>query len=110
LNDRPKSAGGMANVRALTRSLAGYRKPNFGRSVVEILITVVPFILLWLLMWLSLRIGYGFYLLLAVPAAGFLVRLFMIQHDCGHARLILSPSIGKRLGRPPYRRVDTDTL
>ena len=29
-------------------------------------------------------IGYGLYLLLAVPAAGFLVRLFMIQHDCGH--------------------------
>ncbi len=35
-------------------------------------------------MWFALHIGYGLYLLLAVPAAGFLVRLFMIQHDCGH--------------------------
>jgi omega-6 fatty acid desaturase (delta-12 desaturase) len=35
-------------------------------------------------MWLALDIGYGVYLLLAIPAAGFLVRLFMIQHDCGH--------------------------
>jgi len=28
--------------------------------------------------------GYWIGLLLAIPAAGFLVRLFMIQHDCGH--------------------------
>ena len=86
-NDRPKSAGAAADLRALTLSLAGYRKPNHGRSVVEILITVLPFILLWLLMWWSLRFGYGIYLLLTVPAAGFLVRLFMIQHDCGHGSL-----------------------
>jgi acyl-lipid omega-6 desaturase (Delta-12 desaturase) len=89
----------MANLRALTRSLARYRKPNFGRSVVEILITVVPFILLWLLMWLSLRIGYGFYLLLAVPAAGFLVRLFMIQHDCGHGSFFHHRLVNDWVGR-----------
>jgi acyl-lipid omega-6 desaturase (Delta-12 desaturase) len=71
-------------ARMLTRALAGYREPNHGRSVIEILITVAPFVALWLLMWLALDIGYGLYLLLAVPAAGFLVRLFMIQHDCGH--------------------------
>ena len=35
-------------------------------------------------MWAMLDIGYWLCLLLAVPAAGFLVRLFMIQHDCGH--------------------------
>ncbi len=35
-------------------------------------------------MLFALHLGYGLYLLLAVPAAGFLVRLFMIQHDCGH--------------------------
>jgi omega-6 fatty acid desaturase (delta-12 desaturase) len=74
----------VTDLRALTQSLAHYREPDHGRSVVEILITVVPFVLLWLLMWFSLHIGYGLYLLLAVPAAGFLVRLFMIQHDCGH--------------------------
>jgi acyl-lipid omega-6 desaturase (Delta-12 desaturase) len=65
------------DVRALTRDLAQYRQPNHGRSVVEILITIGSFILLWLLACFSLRVGYGFYLLLAVPAAGFLVRLFM---------------------------------
>jgi omega-6 fatty acid desaturase (delta-12 desaturase) len=86
LNDRLQADAGTAatDLRALAQSLARYRQPNHGRSVVEILITVVPFILLWLSMWLSLHLGYGLYLLLAVPAAGFLVRLFMIQHDCGH--------------------------
>ena len=83
MNQTPKS-GRTADLRALTHSLSDYREPSHGRSVIEILITVLPFISLWLLTWWSLRIGYGIYLLLSVPTAGFLVRLFMIQHDCGH--------------------------
>jgi Fatty acid desaturase len=59
----------------------------------------VPFILLWLLMWWSLRIGYGIYLLLAVPAAGFLVRLFMIQHDCGHGSFFSHRLVNDCVGR-----------
>ena len=86
LQERLKAAGDSAGIdmRALTQDLAGYREPHHGRSVVEILITIVPLVLLWLSMWFALKLGYGLYLLLAVPAAGFLVRLFMIQHDCGH--------------------------
>src|SRR5580698_8983250 len=86
LNDGLEADAGtpVTDLRALAQSLARYREPNQGRSVVEILITVVPFVLLWLSMLLALRVGYGLYLLLAIPAAGFLVRLFMIQHDCGH--------------------------
>lgn len=72
------------DARALTQTLARYREPHNGRSIVEILITAIPLVLLWLSMWFALHLGYGLYLLLAVPAAGFLVRLFMIQHDCGH--------------------------
>src|SRR3984885_693042 len=64
--------------------LAGYREPNCARSTVEFIITSVPFVILWALMWAALATGYWVGLLLAVPAAGFLVRLFMIQHDCGH--------------------------
>ena len=54
------------------------------RSLFEIAITAVPFALLWLAMWVSLQWSYLLTLAIAVPAAGFLVRLFMIQHDCGH--------------------------
>ena len=64
--------------------LAQYRVPDQRRSIYEILITAAPFAGLWLLAWAALSISYVLTLILAVPAAGFLVRLFMIQHDCGH--------------------------
>jgi acyl-lipid omega-6 desaturase (Delta-12 desaturase) len=68
----------------LTQVLVRYRAPSLGRSIIELAITVGPLVLLWTLMWAALHIGYWLCLLLAVPTAGFLVRLFMIQHDCGH--------------------------
>jgi omega-6 fatty acid desaturase (delta-12 desaturase) len=67
-----------------TQILACYRTPSSTRSIIELVITAGPLILLWFLMWTTLDLGYWVCLLLAVPAAGFLVRLFMIQHDCGH--------------------------
>jgi omega-6 fatty acid desaturase (delta-12 desaturase) len=65
--------------------LARYRDPDHARSILEIAITFVPLAVLWALASISLHFGYWWFsLLLAIPAAGFLVRLFMIQHDCGH--------------------------
>ncbi|MBZ0229824.1 MAG: fatty acid desaturase, partial [Bauldia sp.] len=70
---------------SLARSLVLYREPIVARSVTEIAVSAVPLIALWATMWASLYfVGFWLTLLLAVPAAGFLVRLFMIQHDCGH--------------------------
>ena len=46
--------------------------------------TAVLFIGTWALMYWSLSVGYWLTLLLAFPAAGLLMRLFMFQHDCGH--------------------------
>src|SRR6266516_4848892 len=82
--NRALSISTVMNARVWARNLARYRLPSLGRSIVEILITVVPFLALWTSMWAVLDIGYWLSLLLALPAAGFLVRLFMIQHDCGH--------------------------
>ena len=72
------------DARAWTQILARYREPSRGRSLVEIIITAGAFALLWASMWAALYLGYWLCLLLALPTAGFLVRLFMIQHDCGH--------------------------
>lgn len=73
------------DARRWTKILTHYRRPNHIRSTVEIAITFVPLAALWVLCWTALHFGYWWLsLLLAVPAAGFLVRLFMIQHDCGH--------------------------
>ena len=79
--------------------LAPYREPSLGRSLAELFVTVVPFVALWLAMLLSLRYSYWLCLLLAVPAAGFLVRLFMIQHDCGHGSFFRRRRANDWLGR-----------
>jgi acyl-lipid omega-6 desaturase (Delta-12 desaturase) len=71
-------------TRALAQLLARYREPNNARGVFELVITAVPLLVIWALIWAALDHGYWIGLLLAVPAAGLIVRLFMIQHDCGH--------------------------
>src|ERR1700731_5458982 len=64
--------------------LARYREPSRRRSIIELVITAGALALLWVLMWKALDVGYWLSLLLAIPTAGFLMRLFMIQHDCVH--------------------------
>jgi acyl-lipid omega-6 desaturase (Delta-12 desaturase) len=83
----------------LMAALGRYRTPDQARSIVEIAITIVPLVLLWLLMWFALELNYGLSLLLAVPTAGFLVRLFMIQHDCGHGAFFRRRALNDWLGR-----------
>ena len=72
------------------------------RSVLQLLSTTLPLASLWYLMQMSLGIGYWATLLLAVPTAGLLVRLFMIQHDCGHHsffhRRWLNDIVGRVIG------------
>ncbi len=89
--------------------LAPYRKPNGARGVFELAVTAVPFAVLWTLMWLSLGVGYWLTLLLAVPAAGLLVRLFMIQHDCGHGSFFRRRRTNDWVGRVD-RCPDADAL
>ena len=87
------------DARRWVTALAPYREPSLGRSLAELVVTVVPFVALWLLMLASLRYSYWLCLLLAVPAAGFLVRLFMIQHDCGHGSFFRRRRANDWLGR-----------
>ena len=79
--------------------LARYREPDPVRSIYELVITAVPFFALWALMLLCLSYGYWLSLIVAVPAAGFLVRLFMIQHDCGHGSFFRKPLANHWVGR-----------
>lgn len=73
-----------APAREWAQVLARYREPNHLRSLLELAITGGSFVVLWISMWAALGLGYWLSLALALPTAGFLVRLFMIQHDCGH--------------------------
>ena len=72
------------NAQSWAQILVRYRQPSVPRGIVEIAVTIGPFVVLWIATWLALDVGYWLSLLLAIPAAGFLVRLFLILHDCGH--------------------------
>jgi omega-6 fatty acid desaturase (delta-12 desaturase) len=73
-----------ADERRWTRILAAYREPSRWRSIFELIVTVVPLVALWALACAAVTYGHWWGLALTVPAAGFLLRLFVIQHDCGH--------------------------
>jgi omega-6 fatty acid desaturase (delta-12 desaturase) len=83
----------------LGKAMARYREPRLGRSVLEVAVTVIPFMMLWVLAAVAMTHGLWLGLLLTVPAAGFLVRLFMLQHDCGHGALFAKRSINDWTGR-----------
>ena len=81
------------------RVLARYRNPSHLRSVIEIIITSIPFVLLWLAAVYFYRHSYLLSLLFIFPAAFLLVRLFCIQHDCGHGTFFRHKIINDWVGR-----------
>jgi len=79
--------------------LAKYREPYPLRSLFELAVTVGPLVALFALGWWALSVSYLLALALAVVNAGFLVRVFAIQHDCGHASFFRSRQLSDWTGR-----------
>ena len=79
-------------------SVAKYKRSNQLKSSWQIINSLLPFCGLWYLMYLSLSWSYWLTLFLAVPTAGFLVRIFIIQHDCGHHSFFRSRQANDFLG------------
>ncbi len=99
----PAGAGQEIDARTWTQILTRYREPSNGRSLFELGVTFGPLVMFWVVMWASYYLGFWWLtLLLSIPAAGFLVRLFMIQHDCGHGAFfrhrLANDWIGRALG------------
>jgi acyl-lipid omega-6 desaturase (Delta-12 desaturase) len=80
------------------RIVARYEKPALARSMWQAANTVVCYGALWYAMYRSLAISYWIMFALAIPAAGFLVRLFIIFHDCGHGSFFRSRKANDALG------------
>jgi acyl-lipid omega-6 desaturase (Delta-12 desaturase) len=92
-------------------ALAPYAEPRLGRSLVDLASSVVPYLALSAGMYVLLGVSTPLALILAVPAAGFLVRTFVMFHDCAHGSLLPSKRanawVGAFLGlfvMSPYRR------
>jgi omega-6 fatty acid desaturase (delta-12 desaturase) len=69
---------------SLLKILVPYQRPDTLKSLWQLANTILPYIALWALMFLSLRVSYWLTLILSIPTAGFMVRSFIIFHDCGH--------------------------
>ena len=82
----------------LSRRFKAYG-PDAKRSIFQLVTTAAAFIALLVVMASASNDHYWLSLLLAIPAAGFLVRLFIIQHDCGHGSFFKSRGANDYLGR-----------
>lgn len=81
------------------RILAKYRQPDPWRSAFELAVTIGPFVLLWALAWGALSISYWLTIAISLVNGAFLLRLFTIQHDCGHGAFFENRSVNDWLGR-----------
>jgi omega-6 fatty acid desaturase (delta-12 desaturase) len=78
--------------------ISRYNKPDRAKSWWQIINSVGSYIVIWVLMILTLRISYWLTLVLSVFAAGFMVRIFIIFHDCGHGSFFKSKRLNKIVG------------
>jgi omega-6 fatty acid desaturase (delta-12 desaturase) len=70
--------------------VARYQTPSVKSAVWQLLSSIVPLIATGFLMYWSLSVSYLLTLLIALPAAGFTIRTFIIMHDCGHGSFLPS--------------------
>ena len=82
------------------QALAPYRRASAARGIFELTVTFPPFVAVWTAMLLASRHG-QFWLAFALAplAAGLLIRLFIIQHDCGHGSFFPSKLANDWVGR-----------
>jgi omega-6 fatty acid desaturase (delta-12 desaturase) len=79
-------------------ALAPYAQPSHWRALLDIATSVVPYLALSVAMYLLLRVSYLLALALALPAAAFLVRTFILFHDCSHGSFLSSRRANAWLG------------
>src|SRR6266403_5089986 len=81
--------------------VARYQKPAVWRAIWQLLNTLLPYAGLWYLMYLSLAVSWWLAVPLAILAGGFMVRLFIISHDCGHGSFFKSRTANDLWGYIP---------
>jgi omega-6 fatty acid desaturase (delta-12 desaturase) len=82
----------------LMAALAQFQVPSLRRSIWQFASTFIGYITLSAVMYVLVRHSVGMTMIVALPAAGFLVRLFIVQHDCGHGSFFRSRRMNDALG------------
>lgn len=92
VNNTPK------NDRSWQKLIMKYNQPDLRKSIIQLINTFIPYLIMWVLMVLSTKVSYILTFALAVIAAGFLVRIFIIFHDCGHGSFFKSKKANDIVG------------
>jgi omega-6 fatty acid desaturase (delta-12 desaturase) len=75
-----------------------FQTPSAWRGRWQLVNSFVPYLLLWVAMVYALTVSYWLMLPLAILAAGFLARIFIIFHDCGHGSFFQSRRANQMTG------------
>lgn len=87
-------------MRVLRQQLSLFQQPSHAQSALEIFLSLAPLAAIWTLAWFAVDAGLWWAgLLLSIPAAGFVLRMFIIQHDCGHKAFFRSHRLNDWIGR-----------
>jgi acyl-lipid omega-6 desaturase (Delta-12 desaturase) len=110
MKDRPTLDPAPAAAEISKDNVMRFQTPSLGRARWQIINSFVPYLLLWVAMVYAVAISYWLMLPLAVLAAGFLARIFIIFHDCGHGSFFkskrannLTGAVAGLLNLTPYR-------
>jgi omega-6 fatty acid desaturase (delta-12 desaturase) len=87
------------SAREWLKVLSKYREPSNVRSSFEIAITVIPFLILFGLAYWATSISYWLAFALSIPTSAFLLRMFMILHDCSHGAFFKKKKLNLWVGR-----------
>jgi omega-6 fatty acid desaturase (delta-12 desaturase) len=81
MNEMVREVAPAARLREI---IAPFKGADDRRSLLQLSLTASLFLLSWTAAYVALDVHYALTFLFSLPTAGFLMRLFMIQHDCGH--------------------------
>jgi acyl-lipid omega-6 desaturase (Delta-12 desaturase) len=96
--DPPAVAGPRPEGAFWRETLAPYAQPRLGRSLLDLATSVLPYLALSVAMYRALSVSYLLTLAIAIPASGFLVRTFILFHDCSHGSFLASRKANLWLG------------
>ena len=82
----------------LRKQISPFEKSNPKKSIRQLFNTIPPFILLWIAAYVSLEISYWLSLGLSIIASGFVIRIFIIFHDCCHQSFFKSRKVNDIIG------------
>ncbi len=94
----PEKTNAISRDNSWIRVVRQYNHPDPVKSWVQFSTNLLLYIVAWFLMIFSLKTSYWLTLGLSIPAAGILVRLFIIYHDCGHGSFFRSERVSDGIG------------